>query len=103
MGGGAIVIGSPYMTHVTLAVEGIEVFGVRGWARVDIPAGRRFTVAPTIEVTNMPHASNAGVRLLFDANMLLGKGFSLGLRCGYMARSFDNGGFGGGVQAGYAF
>jgi len=102
-GGGAVLLGSPYATHVTLGVEGIQVFGARGWARIDIPAGKRLTIAPTVEVTNMPHASNAGVRLLLDANVRLGHGFSLGLRGGYMARTFDNGGFGGGLQAGYAF
>jgi hypothetical protein len=37
----------------------------------------------------MPHASEAGVRLLLDASMNVGKGFS--------------GGFGGGAQVGYAF
>jgi len=102
-GGGDVVLGSPYATHVTLGAEGIQVFGARGWARLDVPAGSRLTLAPTIEVTNMPHASNAGVRLLFDANVLLGKGFSVGLRAGYMARDFNDGGFGGGVQVGYAF
>jgi hypothetical protein len=102
-GGGAVILGSPYATHVTLGGEGVQVFGARGFARVDIPAGKRLVVAPTIEVTNMPHASTAGVRLLLDANILLGRGFSIGLRAGYMARNFDNGGFGGGLQAGYAF
>ncbi len=102
-GGGDVILGSPYETHVTLGVEGIQVFGVRGWARLDIPAGHRFTIAPTVEVTNMPHASDAGVRLLLDASVNVGKGFSLGLRAGYMARTFDNGGFGGGAQVGYAF
>ncbi len=102
-GGGAIILGSPYATHVTIGAEGIQVFGARGWVRLDIPAGRRLMIAPTVEVTNMPHASEAGVRLLFDANILLGRGFSLGLRGGYMARDFANGGFGGGAQAGYAF
>lgn len=102
-GGGAVILGSPYATHVTLGAEGIQVFGARGWARLDIPAGKRFSIAPTVEVTNMPHASTAGVRLLLDANVDVGRGFSLGLRAGYMARNFDNGGFGGGVQVGYAF
>jgi hypothetical protein len=102
-GGGAVLLGSPYATHVTLGVEGVQVFGVRGWARVDIPAGRRFTIAPTVEVTNMPHAADAGVRLLLDAGIRLGYGFSLGLRGGYMARNFATGGFGGGAQVGYAF
>lgn len=102
-GGGDVVLGSPYATHVTLGVEGVQIFGVRGWARLDIPAGRRFVVAPTVEVTNMPHATDAGVRLLLDADILLGRGFSIGLRGGYMARTFADGGFGGGVQAGYAF
>ena len=102
-GGGAVILGSPYATHVTLGAEGVQVFGARGYARLDIPAGRRFVIAPTVEVTNMPHATDAGVRLLLDANMLLGHGFSLGLRGGYMARTFADGGFGGGLQAGYAF
>ena len=102
-GGGAVLLGSPYAAHVTLGGEGIQNFGARGWVRLDIPAGTRVTVAPTVEVTNMPHATDAGVRLLLDTSLSLGHGFSLGLRGGYMARSFASGGFGGGVQAGFAF
>jgi hypothetical protein len=101
--GGAVLLGSPYAMHVTLGGEGIENFGGRGYARLDIPAGRRVTVAPTVEVTNMPHATDAGVRLLLDTSILLGHGFSLGLRGGYMARTFASGGFGGGAQVGFAF
>jgi hypothetical protein len=102
-GGGGVLLGSPYGAHVTLGVEGVQDFGVRGFARLDIPAGRRFSIAPSVEVTNMPHATDAGLRLLLDTSILLGRGFSLGLRGGYMARNFTEGGFGGGVQVGYAF
>ena len=56
-----------------------------------------------VEVTTMPHAEDAGVRLLCDARRDLGRGFRASLRGGYQARTFDSGGatIGGGL--GYSF
>lgn len=91
-GGGAIILGDPIGNHLTIGGEGIQVFGGRGWVRLDAILTRRFALAPQIEVTTMPHAGSAGVRLLVDARMALGYGFALTLRTGYQARSFDKGG-----------
>ncbi len=101
--GGAILIGDPYRTKLVLGGEGVSVFGVRGYTRLDVPLGRRVIQGSTVEVTNMPHASRAGVRLLADVGIDLGAGFLLSVRGGYQARSFDSGGptIGGHVQ--YAF
>jgi hypothetical protein len=102
-GGGAVILGDPYATRFTLGFESIEVFGTRGYSRFDIVASNRLMLAPIIEVTNMPHAKTAGVRLLVDAGINLGAGFGLALRGGYQARSFNEGGPSFGVTTLYAF
>jgi len=101
--GGAILLGDPYGAKLTIGGEGIQVFGGRGYVKLDVPAGRRFMLSPIVEVTNMPHASQAGARLLLDTSADLGKGVGLVLRIGYMARSWTDAGFGGGLSVSYAF
>jgi hypothetical protein len=102
-GGGAIILGDAYGSKLTLGGEGIEVFGARGYTRLDVVANKWLSVAPIIEVTTMPHADHAGVRLLAETGLHLGAGFRVDLRGGYQARSFERGGpsFGGGLA--YAF
>jgi hypothetical protein len=102
-GGAAAMIGDAYASHLTLGFEGIDVFGVRGYSRFDVMPTTRFLVAPTIEVTNMPHASNAGVRLLMDLGYDLGAGFRVTVRGGYQARTFASGGPSAGGSITYAF
>jgi len=102
-GGGAIILGDAYGSKLTIGGEGIDVFGGRGYTRLDVVANRWLTVAPIVEVTTMPHAETAGVRLLGDLGLNLGAGFRVNARGGYQARSFDRGGptLGGGLA--YAF
>jgi hypothetical protein len=102
-GGGAVILGDAYGSKLTIGGEGIEVFGARGYTRLDVVASRVLTVAPIVEVTSMPHAEHAGVRLLGETQFNLGGGFRLDLRGGYQARSFERGGpsLGGGLA--YAF
>jgi hypothetical protein len=102
-GGAAVLIGDPYGGKLTLGLEGVEVFGVRGYSRLDLVLTRRLTVAPIIEVTSMPHASSAGVRLLGDVVLDLGNGFGVALRGGYQARTFASGGPAAGASMSYAF
>jgi hypothetical protein len=102
-GGGAVIIGDPYGGKLTVGLEGIEVFGARGYSRLDLVVSRRLTVAPIIEVTTMPHASRAGVRLLGDLVIDLGQGLGLVVRGGYQARTFASGGPAVGLSASYAF
>jgi len=101
--GGAILLGDPYGARLTLGGEGVQVFGARGYVKLDVPAGRRLMFSPIVEVTNMPHASLAGARLLLDTTADLGRGVGLVLRIGYMARSWTDAGFGGGLSVSYAF
>lgn len=102
-GGGAVILGDAYGSNLTLGFEGVQVFGVRGYTTLNIVANRWLTLAPTVEVTNMPHAEDVGVRLLGDARIEFGRGFHGSLRGGYQARTFASGGptLGGGL--GYAF
>jgi hypothetical protein len=100
--GAALLIGDPYASHLTLGWETIGLdpstyFGSRFYSRVDVVANERLTVAPMVEVTDMPHADSFGVRLLGEADITLGRGFGLGLRAGYQARRSVSGGpsFGG--------
>jgi hypothetical protein len=101
-GGGAVLLGDEYGSHLTLGVEGADVFGTRGYSRFDLSVNRWLRVAPILEVTNQPHASGAGVRLLTDVGVSFG-GWLATLRGGYQARTFDSGGpaVGGGLS--YAF
>jgi hypothetical protein len=102
-GGGAVLLGDPYGSKLVLGFESIQVFGSRGYSRLDVVASSRVIVSPIIEVTNMPHADTAGVRLLGEAAVDVGAGFRVDVRGGYQARSFNQGGptLGGGL--GYAF
>lgn len=101
--GASILIGDPYASKLTLGFESIQVFGTRFWSRLDITANQRFSVAPVIEVTNMPHADNYGVRLLGEVTGQLGQGFSAAVRGGYQARVATGGGPSAGATLGYAF
>ncbi|HEY4159223.1 MAG TPA: hypothetical protein VGM29_14040 [Polyangiaceae bacterium] len=101
--GGALLIGDPYGTKLTLGFESIQVFGTRFWSRMDIEAGTRVTIAPVIEVTNMPHAADYGVRLIGEISGDLGAGFRTSVRGGYQARRFTDGGPSAGATVGYAF
>jgi hypothetical protein len=102
-GGGAAILGDPYGTRLTLGFEGIKVFGVRGYTRFDVALAKRVTAGTLIEVTNMPHADAAGVRLAADVAVDVGYGFGVGLRGGYQARSFASGGPSAGATASYSF
>jgi len=61
--GGALLLGDPYGTSLTLGFETIQVFGSRIYARTDIAVHPRVRLSPIIEVTDMPHANKFGVRL----------------------------------------
>lgn len=102
-GSGAVLLGDPYGSKLTFGLESIAVFGTRGYSRLDVVASKRFSVAPIIEVSNMPHADRAGVRLLAEAGVGLGNGFRVDVRGGYQARSFDQGGPTLGSGLAYAF
>jgi hypothetical protein len=107
-GGGALLIGDPLGTHVTFGAEAVGVtkatyFGSRFYTRVDVQVAGRVTLAPVIEVTDMPHADAFGVRLYGDASVYIGRGFSLGVRGGYQARRSTSGGPGVGGTASFAF
>ena len=54
-------------------------------------------------MTGMPHAESAGVRLLGEARVDLGKGFGLVGRGGYQARTFNRGGPTLGAGLSYSF
>lgn len=101
--GAAVLIGDPYASKLTLGFESIQVFGTRFWSRMDIMAGDRVSVSPLIEVTNMPHADNYGVRLLGELTARLGQGFSIAAHGGYQARVSTGGGPSAGCTVGYAF
>jgi hypothetical protein len=101
--GGAVLLGDPYGSKLTLGAEGVNKFGTRLFSRMDITASRFVTVAPMIEVTNMPHAEHFGVRLLGEVDIAPGAGFGFALRGGYQARVFTAGGPSGGLTLRYAF
>ncbi|HMR75324.1 MAG TPA: hypothetical protein PKD61_09430, partial [Polyangiaceae bacterium] len=102
-GGGAILIGDPYGSKLTMGFESIQTFGTRFFSRVDVVATESVRVAPIVEVSNMPSADRYGVRLLGEVALDLNKGFTVAARGGYQARDAESGGpaFGGTIA--YAF
>lgn len=101
--GGAAIFGDPYGNRVTFGVEALQIFGARGYSRLDLSVLRWLALGTTVEVTNQPHADSAGVRLLASANVELGAGFTLALGSGYQARSFVSGGPAAELGLNYAF
>ena len=101
--GAAVAIGDPYGTKLVLGFESIQVFGTRIYSRVDVQAASALLISPIIEVTDMPHADEFGVRLIGEATLDLGAGFALGARGGYQARIATEGGPSFGGYLGYAF
>jgi len=101
--GGALLVGDPYGSKLSLGFESIQVFGTRLYSRMDIAARRNLVIAPIVEVTDMPHADHFGVRLLTEARFEAGQGFTFGVLGGYQARVASSGGPTVGVSAAYAF
>jgi hypothetical protein len=101
--GGALLFGDPLSTKLTLGFETINVFGNRFYSRMDIAATRSLTVSPIVEVTNMPHADDYGVRLLGEVDFAAGGGFGFAVRGGYQARVFTEGGPSAGFGMRYSF
>lgn len=106
--GAAVILGDPMGTRFTAGWQTIGVteatyFGTRFYGRLDLPVTERFTLGPSVEVTDMPHAERFGVRLLADATLEIARGFALGLRGGYQARVSRSGGptLGATVQLGF--
>ena len=102
-GGGAVLLGDPYGAKLTLGVEGIQIFGTRAYSRMDLPITRAVTIAPTIEVTDMPHASKTGVRLFTDVRVDVAPGWQIMGRVAYQSRDAASGGPGFGAGASYSF
>jgi hypothetical protein len=102
-GGGAAIIGDPWGANLTLGFETIQVFGSRLYSQLTVPVGPRFYCAPAVEITDMPHADDAGVRLLTELGADLGHGFGLAVRGGYQARLFTEGGPAFGASVSYEF
>ncbi len=107
-GGLTTMIGDVYGTHLSVGAQTIGVtsntyFGSRFFTRLDLRVREGLTVAPTIEVTDMPHADAYGVRLYGDVLIDLPHGFSLGVRTGYQARKSTSGGVAMGGTAALAF
>ncbi len=102
-GGGAVLLGDPYGSKLTLGFESIETFGTRFFSRVDLAATDTLTLAPVVEVTNMPSADRYGLRLLGEVGMNVGQGLHVALRGGYQARDAASGGPSIGGRLSYAF
>ena len=102
-GGAAVHIGDPYGTKLSLGFETVQVFGTRGYSRLDVSGPLGLTLSPIVEVTDMPHATATGVRLLFEASRPVASGLTISARGGYQARDEATGGPTLGLGAAYAF
>ncbi len=101
--GGTLHIGNVRGSKLSLGFEAIQTFGLRFFTQVDIQAHHRLRVSPIIEATNMPSASDYGVRLLGEVAVDIGHGFAVAGRGGYQARDATSGGPSGGGTVSYAF
>jgi len=106
--GGAVLIGDPYGSKLTLGFESIQGFGSRVYSRVDIAARPNLVISPIVEVTDMVELTETGqnkfgVRLLTEGRFALGSGFSLSALAGYQARVAASGGPTVGLSGSYAF
>jgi len=101
--GGTLHIGDLRGSKLSLGFEAIQTFGLRFFTQVDIQAHDRLRVSPIIEATNMPSASDYGVRLLGEVGFDIGHGFAVAGRGGYQARDATSGGPSGGGTVSYAF
>ena len=102
-GGGELIIGDPYGSRLELGAESVQVFGTRFYSKLAIRASDHIILSPIIEVSNMPHADNYGVRLIGQIGVDLGHGFTVAARGGYQARKSTSGGPSGGGTLSYAF
>jgi hypothetical protein len=106
--GGAVLIGDPYGSKLTLGFESIQGFGSRIYSRVDIAARRNLVISPIVEVTDAVRLTEVaqnkfGVRLLTEARVDLGGGMSVSALGGYQARMAASGGPTLGAGASWAF
>ncbi len=106
--GGAVLIGDPYGSKLTLGFESIQGFGSRVYSRVDIAARPNLVISPIVEVTDAVRVTEAsqnkfGVRLLTEARLALGAGFTLSALAGYQARVAASGGPTLGLGCSYGF
>jgi len=102
-GGASLLLGDPYGSKLVLGFESVQVFGTRFFSRMDVVASDRVTVAPIVEVTDMPSADSYGVRLLGEVAFDVGQGFNLAARGGYQARRATSGGPSLGATLAYSF
>jgi hypothetical protein len=102
-GGGAVLLGDPYGSKLSLGIESVKDFGTRGYSRIDLVASSRLIISPIVEVTDMPHSAKTGVRLLTEVRFDLLDGIFVALRGGYQARDSASGGPSGGATVAYSF
>jgi hypothetical protein len=100
---GALLLGDTRGAHVRLGFETIQVFGSRYVGRLEVPVTERVRVAPSVELTNMPSATDYGVRLLGEVSLDLGGGLGVAARGGYQAREAASGGPAAGGELRWAF
>lgn len=102
-GGAAIHIGDFFGEKLIVGFESVKTFGTRGYVRLDLAHRDTYRISPIVEVTDMPHADRAGLRLIVEGATRIGDGFTVVGRVGYQARDFHAGGIGGGLALSYAF
>lgn len=101
--GGSVLIGEPYGRRLEIGFEAIQIFGTRFFTRLAVPANTWLTVTPNVEITDMPHAADFGVRLTTELEASLGRGWSAAARGGYQARAAAEGGVSAGASLGFSY
>jgi hypothetical protein len=106
-GGNTVTIGDLYGTGLQFGWEAIgfnqSYFGSRFFTKMNVSVVQHLVLSPAVEVTDMPHAENFGLRLLGEAKVSIGHSVQIGLRGGYQARRSVSGGPSFGGTLGVAF
>jgi hypothetical protein len=106
-GGNTVTIGDLYGTGLQFGWEAIgfnqSYFGSRFFTKMNVSVVDHLILSPAVEVTDMPHAENFGLRLLGEAKVSIGHSVEIGLRGGYQARQSVSGGPSLGGTFGLAF
>ncbi len=106
-GGNTVTIGDLYGTGLQFGWEAIgfnqSYFGSRFFTKMNVEVVNHLILSPAVEVTDMPHAENFGLRLLGEAKVTIGHSVEIGLGGGYLARLSVSGGPSLGGTFGLAF
>ena len=103
-GGGALTLGRPWRSSVTLGAEAVQDLGPRAWLRLQWDTVPPLLLGATVSVTDVPDAGTKdGSAVAFDATYPITPRISVSANVSYAARDHFQGGFGAGLGTAFEF